>query len=369
MKRTLLYPLFPARHSLVLSLVILLLFSPRGYARGSFEIYVENREGGIVKVITPDGELNVGSVVRPSNTVNREGFHASVWGKDSAVAATAVNAIHVRVAENHDNPEEPKGIVFSILPREMLVKTPENYSSYISPSSSIFTDIQAGATIFGGGFSPYVGNRVEVVRNGSRSALNPDYVPAINDILIVSAKPPERSPIYIRLENAFGGIIYIKYAGEEERPLGQVLKPVAGVGRFEGSTYAEVGRIRANHPGVLDISTSPYGIIGGFQIIPRHHAMSTEMERARLLTQWLVIGPLNALDPSWEGREPFFFGYFRPSYVPLRTEPPHPSELLDRFLVQVRIKGGEWTRMPSIRDRQDEALKDITEIRILFPVD
>jgi len=53
------------------------------------------------------------------------------------------------------------------------------------------------------------------------------------------------------------------HAGGGREFLGLVLKPVFGVGRLEGTKWA--GRIRANHPGVICVSTSREGKVGDFK--------------------------------------------------------------------------------------------------------
>src|SRR5690606_29025231 len=83
------------------------------------------------------------------------------------------------------------------------------------------------------------------------------YVPQIGDVWTIPIMRPLRYPRQITFENRFGGFIWLQFRGEEPRVIGQVLRPVEGVGRFVGSYFAGVGRIRANHNGVIDISTSP----------------------------------------------------------------------------------------------------------------
>ena len=153
--------------------------------------------------------------------------------------------------------------------------------------------------------------------------------------------------------------------------MAQVLRPVMGVGRFTGTQWNRTGRVRANHTGVIDISTSPMGVIGGFQIIPDNHAMSEEMLNARLLTQWMVIGPLNALSPSLEGVAPFFAGLFVPADKPAEPEDKdYGRTLLSRAIAQVRMNGKEeWETMPEVIERVDDGLKDVRGLRILLPLE
>jgi hypothetical protein len=339
-------------------------------------IRIENAPGGAIAVSEGGGWRTIGHVLRPAESVDRRGFTASLWAPSSAVAATAVNAVHIKVAVNQ---AEQRGIIFSLLPREFAPGAKEPFvPEEVKPGAEIDTDIGAGTAIFGGDDSPLVGNPVFVERDGGLIPLPRDYVPARGDALVISIRRPQRYPSQLIFENRFGGFIYLQYPDGARKTIGEVLRPVLGVGRFPGSLYAAIGRLRANHPGVIDISTSPVGEIGGFQIVPANHAMSPETKYVRRLTQWMVVGPLSALDPSWEGVAPLFLHYLRPKY---NAEDLHAQDwqarLLGRFLVEVEI-GGKWQAMPnhSLGTSPNEplpewamtALEQVEAIRILFPL-
>jgi len=337
-----------------------------------FQLVVENTLNGRISAQEDGESVEIGRVLAPCGAVNPNGFTASTWAPDSTVCATAVNAIHLKIAES---PETGRSILITLQPREFLHFDPANYGSYFSQSSSIFTDIPAGSGIFGGRFAPLVGSKLTLERGDNPPVpLPPDYTPQEGDRLLVDVRR-EAAIDYIEFDNSFGGFITVKRLGHEPEVIGQVLKPVAGVGRFEGSVYARVGRIRANHPGVLCISTSPLGEIGGFQIIPREHAMSPEMTFARTLTQWMVVGPIDGREPSWEGLPPLFCGSLYPSYLPLLANEPGMEEvsalnrLLSRFHVLGRMRGSEeWGALPAVTGRVDDALVDLAAIRIYFPL-
>jgi hypothetical protein len=229
----------------------------------------------------------------------------------------------------------------------------------------------------------------------------------VGDVWLIIRYDPARRPVSATFENREGGTIEVDYGGETET-VGVVDKPVTGIGRFEGEVYAAAGRIRANHPGVIDISTSPYGVIGGFQIIPRQHAKSPEMSYVASGHQWMVIGPPTSAEPDWAGQPPFFSGTLLPSYRPDDLMGEHADwmqRLLSRAVVEVRFANGPWEPMPRIafagrecpnteersqRGRQglwqipaelnpnkpqlkeaaaiaDHALDGVTHLRILFP--
>ncbi len=340
-----------------------------------YRIRISNAAGGSIEVSENKGQTwkTLGHVILPAKMVSNQGYTASKWIDDGDVAATAVNAIHIKTDYNSI---DDKGVIFNILPKEDYSADPKMRTSQ---EATIYTDINAGHGIFGGGYSPFVGNTVSTSdSSGNLYPLKTGYIPRIGDVILINVERPARYPKEIIFENRFGGLITIKYIDGEQRYIGQVLRPIEGVGRFLGSEYADVGRIRANHAGVICIATSPLGLIGGFQIIPSGHGMSKEMITARTLTQWMVIGPLNALDQSFEGMAPFFKYYLQPRYSEDDIEKPDwEKRLLERFLVEVKYKGKEgWEMMPVYHmslNKQlprwaNTAMEDVSHIRILFPV-
>lgn len=341
----------------------------------SFRIQLKNSAGGSIEVSRDQGKSfkTVGRVLYPTTKVNPKGFTASQWINSGEVAASAVNAIHIKV----DNAQT----IFSILPQDFL-KVPSGYNSYLSPDSSIYTDICAGQGIFGGGWAPFVGNKVYLYNKPLDRPLKE------GETLTIIVNQPKRWPREIVFENQFGGAITVKYPGGEEEIIGQVLRPVMGIGRFAGSRYVSSGRVRANHPGVIDISTSVGSLVGGFQIIPESHAQSPEMVGARTATQWMVVGPASMNEKSPEGTFPLFKYFIKPQYneEDLYAED-WDKRLLSRFLVEVKMEGKEglpaeasaeagWQPLPvyalnaeeDLPPEANRALEKVTHIRIFFPV-
>ena len=182
-------------------------------------------------------------------------------------------------------------------------------------------------------------------------------------------------PEAIIFQNKYKGKVLLKYPDGSSKVVAYVLRPVAGVGRFAGTKYLNSGRVRANHAGVIDISTSDSGRVGGFQIIPSSHAQSPEMRVAKYMNQWMVVGPVDLSGKSLEGVAPLFRYYLKPQYngddIFARD---WEQKFLSRFLVEAKIKG-KWKPLPIFamypgEDLPQEAnsyLKDVEEIRILFP--
>ncbi|MBN3033422.1 MAG: hypothetical protein JW873_04940 [Candidatus Saganbacteria bacterium] len=343
-----------------------------------YRIKVWNQAGGTVEVSADRGKnwQRLGKVVAPTVQTNPHGYAAARWVPDGQVAATAVNAIHLKTSTEADG----RAVIFSLLPKEFY-SPPRDYRSYFSADASIYTDIPAGTGIFGGEYAPLVGNRVMVHRAGYvYQPVPPGYVPWPEDRIYLIVEVPVDYPREIEIENRAGGRVVVAYFNGETREVGSVVFPARGIGRFEGSKYASAGRVRANHAGVLDVSTSPLGSLGGFQIIPAGHAAA--LKYAYGAPQWLVVAPLDG-EPSLEGRAPLFRAFIKPDYLAADLfKDDWEARLLDRFLVDVKLKddpSGRWRPLPvcefpdyyltgGVPEKLNNALSNVAEIRILFPV-
>ena len=137
-----------------------------------------------------------------------------------------------------------------------------------------------------GEYSPYVGSPVYIVNQIGVSVLfNNIQLYQYATALQVRVYRPEPEIEYFEIENKELGKAWYRDADGEDHQFAVVESPVSGTGRFEGSLYQGRGMVRANHPGVICVSTSEKRQIGGFQIIPLSHTYSTEMQRMRVMQQ------------------------------------------------------------------------------------
>jgi len=314
-----------------------------------YRIVLEAFPGGDITVHSERaGVIRLGKVLSVPSSTRWPAFTASRWGNPGTVVATAVNALHILV-----DIEKGRGRTVSILPKE-------TFAPASGETAFFLTDIPPGRGIFGA-WAPTVGSRVIWRKAGNHPGEKTTSIQAFQSFEILVT--PEETPYYVEIENRPGGRI-TAWTGSGPIVLGRVARPVAGCGRFGGTQFQEVGRIRANHPGVIDVSTSREGFVGGFQILPLEHAESPEMSSAWKLSQWLVAAPKPG---GFVGRKPLFSSGFVPG-------PSKEEKLWDvwstygrRSLVLARILGGPWQWMPEATGRNDTALKDITHLRLYFP--
>jgi hypothetical protein len=309
---------------------------------------IENRLAGLISVSRDRGTTwkVIGHVIRPNrgivHAIQDKEFTAADWAPMGSVAATAVNALHLKFDQKRH------ACALTIQPRELLAKeTADAVASYLAPDASIYTDIPGGTQIFADN-APFLGNPVEVVRSHQTTRAPRGYLPQIGDILQIRVLRPVDMPRYIELENRFDGSVFEIYRDGSRNRIAQVMRPVTGVGRFGGTQYAGPGRLRANHPGVICVCTSPAGKIGGFQIIPSTHASSPDLDYVRGKGVWMVLGPIGALQPDLEGKGPLYCGYLRPMVT----------------RVDVRIKDGPYKPLPVVAGLKENALMAVTHIRI-----
>lgn len=334
--------------------IFIFLFSSCASAQENFiEIRIPCLEGSQAEAILPGGEvISLGRVLMTPSKTNYPAYTASKWSENSSVCASAVNAIHIllRVEKN-------RGRIISLLPSDTIAPAAERGSFFA-------IECEAGTGLFGG-LAPFTGSKVFVKRDGQESFLTD--VPEPGDLVIIRTKLPNVQKVFmIDIENRPGGRV-IAHGVDGIRVIARVIRPVGGVGRFEGTKFQSTGRLRASHSGVIDVSTSRRGDIGGLQIMPLKHALtSKEMINSWKLTQWMIIGPI-PFAQDLEGREPLFKDSFVPG-TQLKDKLPNVWNQYGRkSLILCRRDGGQWERLPESSGRVDDALKAVTHLRLYYP--
>jgi hypothetical protein len=319
----------------------------------------------MVTAVLPDGSaVELGRVRALPVKTNWPAYTASKWGTPGTVCATAVNAIHLLLGV-----EKGRGRILSVVPTVTVAPA--------APKGAFFSiEAQAGTGLFGG-FAPLTGSRIYIEgKDGLRrpSALSDrpekEDVPAIEEgeTLVIESDLPSNPEVWmVEIENRPGGRV-LAWTRRGVEIAARVVRPVGGVGRFGGTEFQSVGRIRASHAGVIDIATSPLGQVGGIQIMPLEHAMtSAEMAGAWSATQWMIIAPAPGRGPL-EGTPPLFKGNLVPGTRPgVDRLPDIWSAYGRRSLVLGRFDGGGWRRLPPVAGKADDGLRSLTHLRIYYP--
>ena len=342
-----------------LLIAVLVLFCGAAGASDLMILRIPFQEGAMATAEFPGGTAELGKVRALPVRTNWPAFTASKWAPPQTVCATAVNAIHVLV-----NVEEARGRIFSIVP--VVTVAPA------APAGAFFSiDSPAGTGMFGG-FAPMVGSRVFIEHpGGERSSLTPlsgDALPMEEgDVLVIeSSLPGDPYTWMVDIENRPGGRV-TAWTRSGPSVIARVIRPVGGVGRFGGTEFQGIGRIRASHAGVIDIATSPRGEVGGIQIMPLTHALtSAELHFVWRATQWMILAPLPGQGPL-EGTAPLFKEGLLPGTQLDDRLPDIWSTYGRRPLVLGRFDGGHWGRLPPLAGLIDDGLRNLTHLRIYFP--
>ena len=337
------------RKIFVIAILLVVLVSPAKAA--NLELRIPCKIDAEVKAVMPAGEVvTLGKVLMTPVKTNWPAYTASKWCEPSTVCASAVNAIHILVNVSND-----RGRIISLVPSVTVAPAAER-GSFFS------LDMPAGTGIFGG-FAPFVGSSVRLLHEGIESPLID--VPKEDDVLIIRSDLTQKFYM-LDIENRPAGRV-IAHGTNGPELIARVVHKVSGVGRFAGSLFQENGRVRASHAGIIDIATSKRNTLGGMQIIPLKHALtSLEMKYVWNSTQWLIISPLPGY-PDLEGHEPLYKHSFIPGAQLQDKLPDLWSQYGRKPLVLCRRDGGAWEKLPEVSGRIDDALKDVTHLRLYFP--
>lgn len=342
----------------VLTIFTALYFSASAAAETlEYKIYIPISVGSEIFVkgsgIAPTDKVCMGKVLVLPVRTHYPSYTASAWGAEGTVCASAVNALHILISV-----EKGRGRTISIIPRDTIAPA-------AGPGASVVVASPSGRGIFGA-WAPPVGSKVRLFApDGREKTFNK---PSTGDTIVIDVKRTRdnNTPYMAEIENRPGGRV-ILWRNSGYNVVGRVIKPVAGTGRFGGTLFQRSGYLRANHSGVLDYSTSPVGKIGGFQIIPWDHALSSkEMQGAWEMTQWLIIAPEDGRS-AIGGTYPLFNKLLSPGPAQGERLWDTVSTYGSTSLMLFRVNGGAWQRTPEISGRNDSALKKVTHIRIYFP--
>lgn len=326
-------------------------------------IRIGNRPDGLVQVSTDAGRTysTVGRVKVAANS-RITGFAAASYTPRGAVAASATHGIRIKTGQaalGIGKAQQP--LMFSITPAEFGV-IPKRYGGHQPRSAQILTDIPAGRSIFRNQ-APRVGSAVHIEDQESLRELPEDYLPTGGETFVILVRQPRDTPRDIVFENRVGGKVTANWPDGGSEILTTVLRPVVGVGRYDGTTFTGTGAINTNHGGVITIGTAPVcppgtkegGVVetrGGFMIQPSYHAR----EQRETSPQVMVIGPANSPGPLLEGKPPLFL-----EHISLSSYPAHAR---GSCRVEVRVGDGDWQPPPAAVGKADRALAKVSEIRI-----
>lgn len=325
-------------------------------AAGTVELYrlrIVNRTYGAIQVSIDSGQSwrLIGRVLVPATSA-AEGYIAAGYAPQGTVAATAVHGHRIRVSAPDPNLHAP--LVISIDPREYADQSslPDSYGGHRPGVSGIYTDIPAGTSIFRD-LAPITGNSVYLEsQSGRLFALPPTFLPTGGgETLVIPVLAPRNPLVQVTFENRAGGKVEGTFADGTVRPITQVVMPVQGIGRFDGTSYTGVGRLNTAHTGVITVSTAPVDSTaqpeglgkerrGGFQIEPVWHNARTEEAGAPMVMALGTYG--QPRHRELEGQPPLFR-----DMVSLGETAAQHGTNLEASLADMSVDGGPWEPLPT----------------------
>ncbi|GAB4467241.1 MAG: hypothetical protein OHK0029_39120 [Armatimonadaceae bacterium] len=327
-------------------------------------IRIVNQKDGAIQGSTDQGKTwrLLGRVIAPAVTV-APGYVAAEYAPQGSVAATATHGIRLRIGA--DNPNGGPPTILGVEPVEYASRAIINgqrpnkgFGGYISGTAGIFTDIPAGRSLFGG-LAPLPGNPLLLeTTNGKLIPLPPSFMPqGRGEVLQIVVQAPKNSLSSLVFENRTGGAVTATYEDGTTEQVSQVVRPVKGVGRFDGTAYTGVGKLNTAHTGVITVSTAPENRMrpegvgaeqrGGFQISPEWHSSRTEEFGA---PQVMTVGTPGPRRRELEGIPPLF----------LDTVSLYGNDAV----VEVSVDNGPWEPMPTIVGLQNEAFTGLGLTRL-----
>jgi len=324
-----------------------------GHTVEIFRLRIANRQDGAIQISTDAGATwrLIGRVLVPA-TGTQEGYIAAEYARPGTVAATAVHGHRIRVSGSADAMLHAPRVI-SIDPKEYVNQSllPDSYGGHRPGVSGIYTDIAAGTSLFRD-LAPITGDTVYLERNhGLLFPLKNDFAPkGDGEVLVIPVRAPKNPLTQVVFENHGGGKVEATFADGTTRSVTQVIQPVLGIGRFDGTSYTGVGRLNTAHTGVITVSTAPVNIglpegqgaerRGGFQIEPAWHNARTEEAGAPMVMALGAFG--QPRKRTLEGQAPLFHGM-----VTLGETDPKRDIALQTAMVEMSVDDGPWEPLPA----------------------
>lgn len=365
----------------LISLVIAVMLCSICYGEELYRIRIENAEKGLVQVSLDKG-INyyaTGRVKQHANGV-KQGFLAADYVTAGQVAATSSHGLRIKVSPDSKFMSQLEDVkIFSIVPNEFYTK-PDGFGGHVAGSSGIYTDIPAASSIFAN-HAPISGNTVYLEENGMLKPISTNYSPKLGDIIVIIVDAPTYNIKYADFENRAGGNVTITQKDGKVINYTKVVKPVLGIGRYDGTTFDENGQINTAHSGVITVDSSPKlpaGTVegdnpetrGGFMIQPYYHTIRQGEDKPQVM---IIGSPNNKYE--LEGTAPFYSKNVALWYYENAAD--------KSFHALVKIDSGNWEPVPKITGRVDNGLTaqylniffknkrnikiGVTDIRLVFP--
>jgi hypothetical protein len=371
-----------------------------------FMLSIENVPNGKIEAIKGGSVSFVGEVIKPAVFAERTpdllwSYHycKAQNGSFGAVVGTAVNSIDIRCGPSRIyDPTKPDSWLTSMI--SIVPFTMED----VATDKDMVVTCPGGSDVFNK-WSPYVGSSVYALENDKWIPITQYFTSPMRGAparILIDVRSPVKWFPYIEFENwtngdtikgetlTSDGGVWVKMPDGERKQIAKVIQRVESTGMFPGSEYAEVGQVRANTPGMIEIATNRWrgkiddeNLRGGIEIIAENDA---KYIHNNLGLNWIIGGKpymiIGAMDSSSDdlsnkqytddnglvmtptiGLPPFFNGYIRPCLEFENFETSFRVFISEDF-------GRTWRSIPEIsgvpENGQPSQVKYWTNIRLML---
>jgi hypothetical protein len=317
----------------------------------AYSVVIENRRGGLIRVVEPPASflfnrpgVNLGTVLQPVRRVRTEHPAAALPAPANVLLYSGTDALHIKAWTAE---AQGTGAVLSILPTDNVNYMPAETADrpWSNPGDVLLTDIPAGKAIFGGAYPLLVGNPVNIYRGQNILDLSPTYPDIeVGDMIVIGVYVPLEWPDDLRLENTLGGSVEWNLAGEslllarcslpQSTPRRSDLQgplPAAGIARVDSTSFM-IGLTGGDGRQSYGVNAQGFGNSAGLQ-----------------------LKSVSEVALPWQA--PLFNGYLYP------WNPADPPALLPLPVLRVRFgSGSSWVPLASVLD--PASLHTVTALRI-----
>ena len=328
-------------------------------AKLAYSLLIENRTGGVVRVIDPPAQylLNrpgteVGTVLHPASRVEQRAPAYRAVRAWPHVDRSAVDAVDLCL---YHAPAQSTAGFIQLLPRERDFAAPDGGFEQNRPGA-VYLDCAAGLGIFGGAWPVIPGNPVTIVRGNAIAEFSPadgELLPG--DIIIIEVYGPAEWPRDLELRNHPAGEATLHYHDGRSGQCGTVIAPVTTAPATAGPTLRP-GVLSAVGCSGLELTCPAADGTGLLELLPLEVSGNRTPPDEDGPAAWGAVTGLDGRAAA--GQPPFFDGYL----YPLGLEPP---ALLPQLQVSVQLEGfSTWQPLGGLL--VPEAAANIAAVRITW---
>jgi hypothetical protein len=192
----------------------------------AYSVLIENRSGGVIRVIEPPAQLlfnrpgdDVGMVTRPATRLGVGPIRSSIAAR--SVSHSALDELRLQLYSDDDTASSGELILLAA-----DAGMADSLRSADAPGENVIqTNITRGRGIFGGKYPLTVGSPVYVYRAAKRISLTPgaEQLEA-GDVIIIEVALPAELPLELVIENNEAGSVKLSEAAKVSE-LGSISQP------------------------------------------------------------------------------------------------------------------------------------------------